>query len=191
MLDPHISGLITKLRKDLFTHVDMSLGDIRNEVKRIRSLVDSKLEHQGAKDEPVHLKPSGGAVQRSSSRKESRPVAVSIPGVTKKSVTLSMPKDQFDAGATIKALNGQQMTEEQGRQYRDLVQKLREKLAEKEKTLEAIEIVRRKSNKHKRKEYMATVRSRSNLDSDTTGKQGKVTTRTFNIGVEEVLKKAE
>ena len=102
-----------------------------------------------------------------------------------------MPKDQFDAGATIKALNGQQMTEEQGRQYRDLVQKLREKLAEKEKTLEAIEIVRRKSNKHKRKEYMATVRSRSNLDSDTTGKQGKVTTRTFNIGVEEVLKKAE
>ena len=191
VLDPHISGLITKLRKDLFTHVDMSLGDIRNEVKRIRSLVDSKLEHQGAKDEPVHLKPSGGAVQRSSSRKESRPVAVSIPGVTKKSVTLSMPKDQFDAGATIKALNGQQMTEEQGRQYRDLVQKLREKLAEKEKTLEAIEIVRRKSNKHKRKEYMATVRSRSNLDSDTTGKQGKVTTRTFNIGVEEVLKKAE
>ena len=70
VLDPHINAVVEKLQKDLYSQLDVNLDSLRDEVKRIHTVVDDRLKtskHSEKKPVTTHnytMKPSARVVEK-------------------------------------------------------------------------------------------------------------------------------
>eukprot|EP00505_MAST-04D_sp_SCG-Rhode-Island_P000930 Stramenopile-MAST_4_protein_930 len=187
VLDPHISSVIGKLRKDLFAHVNENLGAIRTEVRKIHAMVEQSLNDKTAKDSPPAAPAKNiRTVKPMASTKIPTARAAPLPAPKeKKSARRQLGKGtsppESHAVVTEAGVGNSPDSSMDSKQYRGLVKQLRAKLDEKQKTLEALEIVQRRSNRsvrRQKREYTTTVRVKAK------NKEEKDDVRTFTVAVE-------
>ena len=167
VLDPHINAVVEKLQQDLYSQIDVNLDNLRNEVKRIHTVVDDR------------LKPNNhGAKTAVTSHNDSiRPSTMDGGRASVQYNTIDRKVDSNHLRSKVKtALNTQSK-----KKYVELINKLREKLEEKQRTVEAIRLVQEKAKRYnkKKKQYKATVHT--NVHSNIGDKEAKI----FEIGIEE------
>ena len=168
VLDPHINAVVEKLQKDLYSQLDVNLDSLRDEVKRIHTVVDDRLKtskHSEKNPVTTHnytMKPSARGGGEASSRFKS---------LHRKAGNNNL-QGNVDAAASKQSKK---------KKYVELINKLREKLEEKQRTVEAIKLVQEKAKRYnkKKKQYKATVHANVHSDISDNG------TKIFEVGIEE------
>eukprot|EP00943_MAST-04B_sp_MAST-4B-sp1_P003778 g3778.t1 len=180
VLDPHISAIVTKLKHELFSKVNSDLSHIRNEVKRIHEIVDDSLICRQRQQEYM-LAQQQGLKTKKITQFYTIDATSHIDHFENggKDCSISKIEKRLDASRkVIENINDENIK----KKYRQLINSLTLKLEEKQRTIEAIKIVRLKAKQRakKKKQYKATVHGIISND-DYSGSSTKI----FEIGVEE------
>ena len=202
VLDPHISSIVLKLKRELFGRVNTDLNHIRHEVKRIHEMVDgSIIKHHRQQNVPYNrpqdknisynnLDPViGNIYQNDSDLFQSVP---SIDDLGNRNEQRHAPRMNKATGSRAEKDVENFSNDTEKVKYRQLINKLTLKLEEKQRTIEAIKIVREKAKRRnkKKREYKATVQAvvvNNNQYNDSSNSQNTMesNTKTFEIDVEE------